>query len=150
MMSITTDQRGILVVLSLNPIWMSLTWRLTVNHIEFMYVAFIGLVATMSVFDIKVSIALVVGTWLQYWFAINKSFRVLMLIIVSTTFVSLAILGPVLDIAKVPTESPIRVLVYSLSALISVELVSLIINHLPKAVRLKVEQSLNLKGVSDD
>ena len=125
-------------------------WRLTVDSIELTYFSLVGLLTAMSMFDVKVAIALIVGTWLQFWFAVNKSFKLFVMIVVSTAFVAFTVLSPILDIMKVPHDSPIRVLVYSLSALISVEIINLIITLLPKAVKKRIKEKLNLVGVEND
>ena len=120
------------------------------ENIELVYLSIVGVITAMSMFDIKVTLALTIGTWLQFWFAINKSFKLFVMIAVSTSFVAFTVLSPILDIMKVPHDSPIRVLVYSLSALISVEIINLIITLLPKAVKKRIKEKLNLVGVEND
>ena len=114
------------------------------HQIEVLYVMFVSVLTAMTVFDYKVASALTIGAWLQYWFAVNKSFKLYALIAVSTVFVAFAILKPIMDFTEVPFESPIRILVYSLTALISVEIISIIIKLLPSAISKKFKDKFNL------
>jgi len=94
-------------------------------------------VMMLTLFQMKLVIAVLAGTSLQYLFALRKGFRVLLLIFGSSAFLALFVLDPLLDWLEVASESGIRTIVFSLSALISVELISLFIRLAPRAIQSK-------------
>ena len=97
------------------------------------YIEFYG----VNLFEIKVCVAVLSGAVLQYLYGTGRGVAVLLTILASTIFMAVFIIEPSLDYMEVPKFSSIRILVFSLTALISVELISLIIKVLPLSAKKK-------------
>ena len=99
----------------------------------------------MTVFDIKLFVGISVGALLQIIFSKRHNIKQLAVIIITTIFMSLFVLTPSLNLLKVSAESDIRIIVLSLSALLSVELILLIIKVAPDAISQKLKAVLDVK-----
>ena len=104
----------------------------------------------ITVNEVKQLSALLFGSVLQFALGSGKSFKAFVLVLLSTFFVATFLLVPLLDLNNVGGSSPIRVIVLSLSALISVEVVSITILILPKHLKKKVFSALNIEPEKKD
>ena len=102
-------------------------------------------ITTHTTIEIKSFLGVLSGGLLQYSFSKNKGYRVLLIITLSSIFMSLFILDPILTTSGVSESSPIRVVAFSCSALISVELINIIIRVLPKAATARLGEILGIK-----
>ena len=104
-----------------------------------------ALSAMVTLFHLKALTGVFSGAILQYFFGVKKGYRIAFIIALSSLFVAFFILSPMLDHYEITPDSSIRIIVYSLSALISVELISLIIKVLPAHLSKRL-----LKGLGVD
>ena len=107
-------------------------------------VALIAVITAMTLFDLKMILGTIMGGFLQFVFSVKKTFKSFFLIVIATWFIAFFIMEPLMNYIQLESNSPIRVVVLSLSGLISVELISLTIKLLPMAVQNKLKNKLNL------
>jgi hypothetical protein len=107
---------------------------------------------TLDIEQVRYVGAVLLGAILQYLFSFKSGGRVFVVILSSSVFMSLFILSPSFDYFELAKDSPIRIISYSLSSLISVEIIAFIISTAPDLVKRKICEYLkvNLDGCPDD
>lgn len=103
--------------------------------------------------EVQAIFAILFGMVVQFIFVENKSFRMVMLIIVSSVFVALYLVPSLIDLItlitkhKIEHDSKFAITLYALSSLLSMEILAFIMKIMPKAARVKMAIFL---GVDND
>jgi uncharacterized BrkB/YihY/UPF0761 family membrane protein len=100
--------------------------------------------------------AVMIGMFIQYWFGEKKSHRIIITIILSTLVVALYFVPMIIEILnmvlgkmfqlKIELDSKIAIALYAFSTIISVDILSMIINILPEGMKKQAKKYL---GVDD-
>ena len=103
-------------------------------------------VLTAILKDLEIMTAVIFGAFMQFMFGSNKSIRTGVIIVLSSVFVAMYVVFPLMVFLDMEGEQ-FTAGVYALSSLISVEILAILITFLPKAMSSKVK---NFIGVKDD
>jgi len=96
--------------------------------------------------EIQVTVAVLFGMFVQFFLGERKGFKVAFTVVVSSLFVALFIVPAILEVAGIKADSKLAVALYALSAVISIEMLSIILKVLPEAIRIRTKRFL---GVED-
>ena len=97
--------------------------------------------------DIQIIVAVILGMFLQFFLGDRRGFKIAMLVALSSVFVALFIIPAIIEVAGIDPSSKVAIALYALSAIMSIELLGVLIKFLPKALRSKAKEFL---GVRDD
>ena len=103
--------------------------------------------------------AVMIGMFIQYWFGEKKCYRIIITIILSTIVVAMyfvpmlieilnMILGKMFQI-KIGLDSKIAIALYAFSTIISVDILSMIINILPEGMKKQAKKYLGVDNEND-
>ncbi len=103
---------------------------------------------TIQVFnEVQMVVAVLFGMLVQFFLGETKTWRVAFTIIISSVFVAMYIVSPLIEILGISNESRKAIALYALSSLISTEMIVILIVVTPKAFRQKLVKYL---GIKDD
>ena len=88
-----------------------------------------------NIFNLKLIAAMLSGVILQYLFAIRTGIRFAVVIILATFFLIESAILPILDHLHLDKESPLRIIAIGFSALLSVEIIAMLIKIVPSAMK---------------
>ena len=101
--------------------------------------------------------AVMIGMFIQYWFGDKKSYRIVVTIVLSTVVVAMYFVPMLIEILnmvlgkmfqlRIEADSKIAIALYAFSTIISVDILSIIINILPDGMKLQAKKYL---GVSNE
>lgn len=93
--------------------------------------------------SIQTTAGILFGATLQFFFLERRTARMAILVIVSSFFVALYVVSPVVQLLKI--EDPtIKSSFYAFSSLLSLEILAILIHILPKAFRVRVLRFLEV------
>jgi hypothetical protein len=95
----------------------------------------------------QVTVAVILGTILQFALGDRRGTKIAITIGLSSIFVALFIVPVIIEVIGLSPTSKWTAAIYGLSAIISVEMLAILIQLLPQAVRLRTKQFL---GVQND
>lgn len=101
--------------------------------------------------------AVMLGMFIQYWFGEQKCYRVVMTIVLATLVVALFFVPMVIEVLDmilsklfqlhVTEDGKIAIALYAFSTIISVDILAMAINLLPKAMKAQAKKYL---GIPDE
>lgn len=104
--------------------------------------------------------AVILGMFVQYWFGDVKSRRIVITIIISTIVVAVYFVPMVIEILnmvllkmaslKITPDSKIAIALYAFSTIISVDILAIIINILPKGLNRQAKKYLGIKDAKNN
>ena len=94
--------------------------------------------------------ALIFGMVLQFFLSPVKNVKIFTAILLSSFFVAIYVIDPFIDVMRIETGTNMEKSLYAISSLLSMEILSLIINIVPKGVSMFLRKKLGLKDVSDN
>lgn len=97
--------------------------------------------------DWQQAVAVILGMILQFAMGGKKGLKMFLTIAVSSVFIALFIVPAGLELINIDQSSKLANAAYALSALISVEILALMMNVMPRAASLRLKSFL---GVQDD
>ncbi len=101
-----------------------------------------------AIHESQIMTAVIFGMFIQYFFGSNKTFKIASAIIVSSVFVAMYIVSPVIEIIGISEDSKIAISMYALSSLISMEALAILLTLMPLAFREKLSKYLGVKNDS--
>jgi hypothetical protein len=97
-------------------------------------------------------VAVIMGLLLQYFLGDKKGARIAIIITTSTLFVALFIAPAIIEIisifVNINPAGKIAIAIYALSALMSMELLAILITVLPSAIGIKIKKLLGVENES--
>ena len=99
--------------------------------------------------NIKIAGALGGGMILQYLFGIKTGWRAVMIILISAPFLAYFVVVPLMSHFGLSNESPLRIMIIALSALVSEVVIGTTIQLLPKAAKKRAEALLGVSANDD-
>jgi len=96
--------------------------------------------------EIQVTVAVLFGMFVQFFLGERKGLKVAFTVVVSSLFVALFIVPAIIEVANIKADSKLAIALYALSAVISIEMLSVILKVLPEAIRIRTKRFL---GVED-
>jgi len=107
-----------------------------------------GAVKVMQVYqDVQGIVAVLFGMFVQFFLGDQRGLKVAITVVISSVFVALFIVPAILEVAGIAPSSKLAIAMYALSAVISIEMLAVILKVLPEAIRIRTERFL---GVSDE
>jgi len=98
---------------------------------------------------IKIAGALGGGMILQYLFGLKTGLRAVLVILVSAPFLAYYVAVPLMSHFGLSDESPLRIMIIALSALVSEVVIGMVIQLLPKAAKKRAEALLGVSANDD-
>jgi hypothetical protein len=89
-------------------------------------------------------VAVIFGIAIQFALGEHKNYKVMATIITSSLFVALFIVPAVVELMGVDPAGKVAIAMYALSAVLSVELIAMLVQVLPSALRAKVLKSMGV------
>lgn len=97
--------------------------------------------------EVQAIVAVMLGLMLQYFMGEQRGGKIAFTITLSTLFVALFITPAVIEVAGINPDGKVAIALYALSAIMSVEMLAILIKVLPEAMRVRTKKFL---GVEDD
>lgn len=97
--------------------------------------------------DVQAIVAVLLGLMLQYFMGEKRGGKIAFTITLSTLFVALFITPAVIEVIGIDPDGKIAIAFYALSAIMSVEMLAILIKVLPEAMRVRTKRFL---GVEND
>jgi len=101
-----------------------------------------------AIHESQIMFAVLFGMFVQFFFGSSKTFKIGMSITVSSIFVAMYIVSPLLDAIGIADNSKIAIASYALSSLISMEILGIIITLMPLALKERLSKYLEIKNVT--
>jgi len=95
--------------------------------------------------ELKITISVIFGALVQFVFSENKNFGLLLTIGLSSIFVAIYIISPLVEVYNLSPGSQIVVAFYAISSLISVPLIGIVLLFLPETIRAKIKTYIGIK-----
>ena len=95
--------------------------------------------------DIQGMVAVLFGMFLQFFLGDRRGFKVVVTIAVSSIFVALFIVPAIIEVIGIGKSSKVAIAMYALSAIMSVEILAILITVLPKAFAAKLVSFLGVR-----
>ena len=95
--------------------------------------------------DYVLGSGMAMGMILQYVFNTKQGLRPIIIIILSTVFLAFSVLWPLMDYFAIEADSPLRIVVISLTALMSEVLLVILMQVLPAGLSSKLKGYLGVK-----
>ena len=96
----------------------------------------------------QIMFAVVFGMFIQFFFGSDKTLKIGMSITISSVFVAMYIMSPLIEIIGIDSNSKIAIALYALSSLISMEILSIVLTLMPLAFREKLSKLLEIRDVT--
>lgn len=96
--------------------------------------------------EIQVTVAVLFGMFVQFFLGDKRGFKVAFTVVISSLFVALFIVPAIIEVAGLEVYPKVCIAFYALSAVISIEMLSVILKVLPEAIRIRTKRFL---GVED-
>lgn len=93
----------------------------------------------------QMEMAVIFGMMFQFFLAPRKTWRIALTIVMSSFFIALYVIPVIIDAFGFAHDGNIAKLLYAISALMSMELLAIIIVVLPTGVSLKLKSVLGIK-----
>ena len=97
-----------------------------------------------AIHESQIMFAVIFGMFIQFFFGSSRTVKVASTIVVSSVFVAMYIVSPVVEIAGISEDSRLAVGLYALSSLISMEMLSIILTVTPEAFRQRLKKYLEV------
>lgn len=97
--------------------------------------------------EVQVIVAVIFGMLLQFFLGDKGGAKIAFIITLSTLFVALFITPAIIEVMSLDPAGKVAISIYALSAIMSVELLAIILKVLPKAMRARADRFL---GVEND
>ena len=98
--------------------------------------------------EVQQMVAVLFGMFLQFFLGDRRGFKMIVTIAASAIFVSLFIMPAIIEILNIEPTSKVANALFALSAIMSVELLAIIITIAPKAIRAKMTAFLGVRNDS--
>ncbi|MDQ7084432.1 MAG: hypothetical protein Q9M36_05670 [Sulfurovum sp.] len=100
--------------------------------------------AQQFVHEMQILVAVLFGMFVQFFFGNTKNTRVALTVVISSLFVALYIVPPLIDMLKIKSDGVLAISGYALSSVMSIEILSLIIDDPTSSMREKAENYLGV------
>lgn len=97
--------------------------------------------------EIQTTFAVLMGMALQFALGDHRGFKIAITIALSSVFVALFIVPAIVELMEINPAGKVAIAMYALSAIMSVEMLAIIIKVMPKALRIRTKRFL---GVEND
>lgn len=97
--------------------------------------------------EVQAIVAVLLGLMLQYFMGEKRGGKIAFTITLSTLFVALFITPAVIEVIGIDADGKVAIALYALSAIMSVEMLAVLIKVLPSAMRIRTKRFL---GVEND
>jgi len=101
-----------------------------------------------TIHESQIMTAVIFGMFVQFFLGSNKTIKIAMTIIVSSVFVAMYIVSPIIEILGISDDSKLAISLYALSSLISMEALGVVITFMPLVFREKLTKYLEIKNVT--
>ncbi len=100
--------------------------------------------ASVWINESQVMVAVIFGAFVQFFFGKTKNAKVAVTVVVSSIFVALYIVPPIVELLRIASDGSWAITLYALSSVVSIEILSMVIAILPLAMRERVEEYLQI------
>ena len=99
--------------------------------------------------EIQVTVAVLFGMFVQFFLGDRRGLKVAFTVVISSLFVALFIVPAIIEVAGLKPDSKVAIAFYALSAVISIEMLAVILKVLPEAIRIRTKRFLGVEGVEN-
>lgn len=97
-----------------------------------------------AIHESQIMFAVIFGMFIQFFFGGNKTVKVASTIVVSSVFVAMYIVSPLIEIMGISDESRVAIGLYALSSLISMEMLAILLTVMPEVFRSRLKKYLEV------
>ena len=101
-----------------------------------------------AIHESQIMTAVIFGMFVQFFLGSNKTIKIATTIIVSSVFVAMYIVSPLVEVLGIGDDSKIAISLYALSSLISMEVLGILLTAMPLALKEKLTKYLEIKDVT--
>jgi len=100
-----------------------------------------------AIHESQIMFAVIFGMFVQFFLGSTKTFKIASAIVVSSIFVAMYVVSPIIEVANISEDSKLAISLYALSSLISMELIAVLLTVLPNAIKDRLLKYLEFKNV---
>lgn len=97
-----------------------------------------------AIHESQIMAAVIFGMLIQFFFGTSKTLKVAATITVSSVFVAMYVVSPIIELVGISEDSRVAVGLYALSSLISVEMLAIILVVTPEVFRNRIKKFLEM------
>ena len=97
-----------------------------------------------AIHESQIMFAVIFGMFIQFFFGDSKTVKVASTIVVSSVFVAMYIVSPVIEMMGISEDSRVAVGLYALSSLISMEMLSIMLTFMPEMFKNRLKKFLEV------
>lgn len=100
--------------------------------------------------DVQVMSAVIFGMFVQFFLGSPKNLKIAITVVLSSLFLALFIMPAVIETVGLNPDSKLAISLYALSAVMSIELLAILLKVLPAAISTKAKQYLGVEDGSQN
>jgi len=101
-----------------------------------------------AIHESQIMTAVIFGMFVQFFLGSNKTIKIATTIIVSSVFIAMYVVSPLVEVLGIGENSKIAISFYALSSLISMEALGILLTIMPLVVKEKLTKYLEIKNVT--
>lgn len=99
--------------------------------------------------EVQVTVAVIFGMFLQFFLGDRKGAKIAITVATSSIFVALFIVPAIIEITGLNPAGKVAIALYALSAIMSVEMLAVLLKILPEALRIRTKRFLGVEGAEN-